>query len=379
MHRTRNRRMRRFPGGRMRPPEQPYTAPAAMSDEHDSPSWALIAYATSDPNGFVPAPASGRRAWMDATPQGFARRCLPLTIANQAGWEIRVPFGVRARWNGQDALGNVEVRVLDPTHPARHWVSDHFGVGIVTFAIPYVFRTPPGVGLLVRGAPNFWVEGAHPLEGLVETDWAATTFTMNWRIVTPGRWVSWEAGDPICFLQPVSVATIEAAEPAIEALADEPSLEAAYRAWAASRDAFNADAARDPGKWQKHYHQGRRVTGESAPGHRTRLALAGFAAAPEPQPAPLAERLAGSGLRFRKLGELASTEAPDGFVLTDPDGATHRLNHSALFILECCDGDARAEDIAAELQAAYGLPEPPRELVGQCLSELLAAGLISGD
>ncbi len=374
--------MHRPAGGCMHPPERP-TGPAlyslaAMSDEHGARGWSLMAYATSDANGFVPEPGSGRRAWIEATPNRFARRCLPLTIAGQAGWEIRVPFGVRARWNGADALGNIEIRVLDPGHPARGWVSDHFGAGIVTFSIPYVFRTPPGVELLVRGAPNFWVAGTHPLEGLVETDWATSTFTMNWRIVEPGRWVSWEPGDPICFLQPISVATLEAAEPAVARLGDEPALDRAYRAWAASRDAFNADAGRDPKRWQKHYYQGRSVGGEDAASHRTRVSLTGFAGAEEGgERRPLAERLAGSEMRFRKLDGLAALEREDGFVLTDPEGAEHSLNNSAMFILECCDGDARPAEIAAALQDAYGLPEPPRELVGRCLAELLAAGLIS--
>jgi len=249
--------------------------------------WPLVAHATSAPNGFVPEPAPKKRAWMDATPHKFARRCLPLTIANQAGWVIRVPFGVRARWNGGDALGNVEVQVLDPAHPARGWVSDHFGAGILTFSIPYVFRTPPGVALLVRGAPNFWVEGAHALEGLVETDWSVASFTMNWRIVRANRWVEFSAGDPICFLQPVSVATIETAEPVILELGDDPDLEHGYRAWAASRDAFNADSERDPRAWQKEYYQGKKVTGEAAGSHRTRVRVAGFAGAPEAEVRPL--------------------------------------------------------------------------------------------
>ena len=45
-----------------------------------------------------PAPAT--RAWMDATPESFAYRCLPLNIANAHGWEILCPCGFEAVWNG---------------------------------------------------------------------------------------------------------------------------------------------------------------------------------------------------------------------------------------------------------------------------------------
>ena len=185
------------------------------------------------------------------------------------------------------------------------------------------------------------------------------------------------AGDPICFLQPVSVATIEAAEPVVRELAEEPTVEVAFRAWATSRDAFNADSARSPREWQKHYYQGKRVTGEAAPAHRTRVRLASFGGVPQADDRPLAERLAAAEVYFTKAAEFPITEVDDGFTLTDADGVAHSLNNSAMFILECCTGEERAADIAAKLQAAYGLPERPDELVGRCLAELLAAGLIS--
>lgn len=239
-------------------------------------SWPLTAYSISRTTGFVPEPASQRRSWMDATPNRFAMRCLPLVMANQAGWVIRTPFGVQARWNGADPVGNIEVSVGDPAHPCRNYVSDHFGSGIVTFNIPFVFRTPPGLNLLVRGAPNFWVEGAHPLEGLVETDWATASFTMNWRIVTPNRWVSFAAGDPICFLQPFAVAAVEAAVPSIVKLEADSDLEADYRAWEASRSEFLADAERPATAWQKDYFVGTQVADHPAVTHRTRLRVASF-------------------------------------------------------------------------------------------------------
>ena len=341
--------------------------------------WPLIAYATTDPHGFVPEPAAAKRAWIEATPNRFGRRCLPLTIANHAGWAICVPFGVRARWNGDDALGNVEIEVLDPTHPARSWVADHFGAGIVTFSIPYVFRTPPGVQLLVRGAPNFWIEGAHALEGLVETDWASASFTMNWRIFAPNRWVRWRAGDPICFLQPVSVALLEAAQPQIVMMSDVPAVDQAFRAWSSSREAFNADPERGPRAWQRHYYLGKEVTGERAPSHRTRLALARFLGAPEVEILAPAPGVADQGRPApppRRVGfEVAEVE--DGFVVTDARGAVHRLNNSAMFILECCSGNADAAEIAEELQVAYGLLDAPHELVAACLEQLAAAGLLT--
>jgi hypothetical protein len=260
-------------------------------EEATAGGWALTAHATGPGGGLVLEPARWRRAWMEATPNHFAQRCLPLTVANQAGWVVRCPFEVRARWNGAVELGNIELQLSDSAHPGANLVSDHFGSGIVTFSIPWLFRTPPGVSLLVRGAPNFWIEGAHALEGLVETDWATATFTMNWKLLTPGRWVTFRAGDPVCFIQPIEPGLIEAAEPAITDLAGEPELDGAYRAWASSRDAFNSNLARAPTAWQKDYFVGRHVDGEPAFEHRKRLRLAEFEGGEDPlhaDPAPAA-------------------------------------------------------------------------------------------
>ena len=51
-----------------------------------------------------PAPAT--RAWMDATPEAFAYRCLPLNIANAHGWEILSPCGFEAVWDGGSTVAD---------------------------------------------------------------------------------------------------------------------------------------------------------------------------------------------------------------------------------------------------------------------------------
>ena len=45
-------------------------------------------------------PAPVERAWMEATDQRFAYRCLPLNIANAFGWEILCPSAFTAAWDG---------------------------------------------------------------------------------------------------------------------------------------------------------------------------------------------------------------------------------------------------------------------------------------
>jgi hypothetical protein len=88
--------------------------------------------------------APRRRDWMEQTKRHRAYRCLPLLIANQAGWFVLCPTGLRARWDGRPEADGVRVE-LDGGEAPR--IKSHFGHGVLTFGLPYVFRTPPGVNL----------------------------------------------------------------------------------------------------------------------------------------------------------------------------------------------------------------------------------------
>jgi hypothetical protein len=223
--------------------------------------------------------AQPARDWMDASYERFAYRCLPLLLANQAGWFVHNSHDFRARWDGTDGLSGVNILYLDgkPPFPA----TSMFGLGIVTFTIPYLFRTPPGYNLLARGPANSPKDGACALEGLIETDWAVASFTMNWKLTRADHVVTFHAGEPICMILPQLRRELERFEPRIEAIGNNPQLADAHRTWAARRFRFKSSlrtvGSRAVGKtWQKHYFDGTSPSGDSAPDHQTRLLLREF-------------------------------------------------------------------------------------------------------
>lgn len=239
----------------------------------------LIAYrlGASPPMRLVPA--ARERAWMDATGERFAYRCLPLNIANQSGWWILNSHALTVTWDGG---GGVDALRLDwcsgePPYPA----SSHFGDGILTWHLPFLFRTPPGWNLLARGPANLPKSGTSALEGVVETDWAVATFTMNWKLTAIDQPVTFEPGEPICQLVPQRRAELEAFVPEIREMGANPELEAAFSQWSASRSQFLGEL-QEPGseavrrKWQKDYFHGATPDGTRAPTHQTRLRLREF-------------------------------------------------------------------------------------------------------
>ena len=107
----------------------------------------LIAYQMSDAEGWTVEPASPRREWMAQTPYQGANRCLPLVIANQAGWILRCPVKFKVTWNGKKMLNSLKFEFPEEQEKARGQIVSLFGYGIISFRIPWLFRTSEGFGL----------------------------------------------------------------------------------------------------------------------------------------------------------------------------------------------------------------------------------------
>jgi hypothetical protein len=239
----------------------------------------LIAY-VMDGHSVDIRPAPMQRAWMDATDRQFAYRCLPLNIANAHGWEILTPASFSAHWNG--FIGKDAIRIRTDLGAPAPAIS-HFGHGVLTFHLPCLFRTDPGVDLFATGPLNRPKDGLAPLTGVIETDWAPYTFTMNWQFTRSHLRVRFERGEPFCHIFPVERGSLERVEPELRRLSDAPEIAREHKLWTESRNAFNADL-NEPGsqavqeKWQKMYFRGLGPTGDegAAQEHKTRLRLRSF-------------------------------------------------------------------------------------------------------
>lgn len=239
----------------------------------------LICYPVSEAKPLI-RPAVRERAWMDASPEGFAYRCLPLTIANSHGWELLTGAAHEAVWMGGARLEDIIVRSSANGTPR---LLSHFGSGVLTFDVGCIFRTEPGYNLFVTGPVNSPKDGVIPLTGIVETDWMPSTFTMNWLFTRPGAHVRFDAGEPFCMIFPVPRGLVDSVEPEMRSLEAEPQLAAGYSQWSKSRERFlqdlpkpDSEAKRE--KWQKTYYRGLLPDGRPTAGeHQIKLSLRPFA------------------------------------------------------------------------------------------------------
>ena len=216
---------------------------------------------------------------MDETRHRHAYRCLPLTIANSMGWEILLPAAVTAEWNGGSGLDAISVESNDPEWTTKQLALSHFGHGVLTFPVSYLFRTEPGIALWARGSPNRPKDGIAPLDGIIETDWLDFTFTMNWQFTRPGR-VVFEKDEPFCFITPIAYRSLDHVVPEIVPISQAPEVEEQYKTYSEARQSFNTrlhdnDPAAAKEGWQKWYMRGEKPGGgESNPLHISKLTLA---------------------------------------------------------------------------------------------------------
>jgi Family of unknown function (DUF6065) len=258
---------------------------------------AIYAYEVSPTTNMPIVRGHAQRAWMDASVERSAYRCLPMVIANQAGWMIENPIDFSACWNGGKSKDDVwisfggqqsqdqfsfQVAVGPTENQGDPRIMSHFGSGVLTFTVPYLFQTPPEINLWVKGPSNWIKDGVCPLEGIVETDWSAATFTMNWKLTRPGLIVEFKRGDPICMIVPIQRGLAESFDPRIAAIGSNPTLQSENKTWNIRRKEFLQALVQSPADmktdWEKDYFQGRTPSGDYFEGHQTQVRLKEFVA-----------------------------------------------------------------------------------------------------
>lgn len=225
-------------------------------------------------------PCEIKRDWMDAIPQQYIYRCIPLLAANTMGWEILNPSTSEVTWNGGDLTNAMQI---DTETPGKFTAASHFGTGMVTWYVPFLFRTSPDLGLLITGPANHEHNNAVPLDAFVRTDWLPFPFTMNWRITQTDTAVRFEAGEPICRILPYPIAMLNETKLEIDLLSKDPGFLAEVnefgRARAKNSQRQQADALRaqqtgeelkGEGVWNAQYVKAKaKDTGEGMEPHQT--------------------------------------------------------------------------------------------------------------
>lgn len=152
---------------------------------------------------------SPKREWMK---DSGAYHCPPMMMGNTIGWYFAMEESITINWNGNPAPGSVNITLTESGEKADvNLANSNFGSGVITFPIPGrpMFETPENYSIMVYGPTNTWIDGIQPLTGIVETDWSASPFTMNWKITRTNYDILIPKGYPIMCFMPINLKEIE--------------------------------------------------------------------------------------------------------------------------------------------------------------------------
>jgi len=169
---------------------------------------------------------SVRRDWMDDTYNKHAYKCLPLTEANVAGWEMVLQQEVVIQWDGGLSVprvisGEKMMFEVNGQRYEKEIVMPSI-VGIMSFTTGWTFATPAGIHTWISGAPNYFVDGAVPLTATIPSDWWPDEFNMNWKITKIGEPVIFPDGMPFMFFQFYNTSLMPGVSISIENYWDKP-------------------------------------------------------------------------------------------------------------------------------------------------------------
>jgi hypothetical protein len=149
-----------------------------------------------------PLKGNKKREWF----QPHLYNCLPLVKGNEYGFIIKSEFDFGFLWNGGEEPEDTKLffnqpdKELDKLRPR---IESHFGHGIITLALPVVFRTPPKVNIMTINPPNHVLPNITVLTGVIETDNLRRSFTWNLKIQMPNIEVFIPKGTPLSGFIPI--------------------------------------------------------------------------------------------------------------------------------------------------------------------------------
>ncbi len=144
---------------------------------------------------------------------------------------------------------------------------------VVTWELPFLFKTPARYGLVVTGPANHDRAHITPLDGFIRTDWLPFPFTMNWRITSPDITIRFAEGEPIARIFPYPLELLEEARVELHDLSENPKFEQQFRQWGEKRKenyqqreqtAATAKPGENPeldGLWNRQYARGKGAEG----------------------------------------------------------------------------------------------------------------------
>lgn len=126
-----------------------------------------------------------------------------MTSANMYGWELILPQDVEVIWDGISDTSGEHVKILKGEFlpSGSQLVHTDTANATVAFNLNCFIESDADHVTLLSGAPNYFMNGAKPMDALLRSDiWHFTPIQFCWRLTTPNKPILFEKGMPLVFI-----------------------------------------------------------------------------------------------------------------------------------------------------------------------------------
>jgi hypothetical protein len=145
-------------------------------------------------------PMSIKRDWMDATSEGHAYRCFPVTQANVIGYSLSCKEDIEFIWDGINDQTPDHVTIFNPenAYSGRGQSSISLDTGLI-------FRTDEDVSILAINPVNSFNDEFETMSSLMSTSFFNNPFPLAIKAKIPNKKVTIKAGTAVATLIPISL------------------------------------------------------------------------------------------------------------------------------------------------------------------------------
>jgi len=147
------------------------------------------------------APMSIKRDWMDATSEGHAYRCFPVTQANVVGYSLFCNEDINFFWDGinDQTPDHLEIiKAPEGSYGGRGQSSISFNTGLI-------FRTEQNVSMLTINPVNYFSNDFETMSNIVSTSFYDNPLPLAIKAKSPNKNVIIKAGTPLATIIPISL------------------------------------------------------------------------------------------------------------------------------------------------------------------------------
>jgi hypothetical protein len=150
------------------------------------------------------SPMSIKRDWMDATSDGHAYRCFPVTQSNVVGWSLSCKQDIEFIWDGINDQASTHVEIISAPWGAY----SGRGQSSISFNTGLVFRTDEDVSLFTINPVNYFNDDFETMSNIISTSFYDNPLPLAIKSKSAHKTIIIKAGTPLATIIPISLSAL---------------------------------------------------------------------------------------------------------------------------------------------------------------------------